>query len=143
MTTIAVKDGIISYDSRTTIGGTIVDDKTNKRFKRNGVNFFVCGSLCDVEEFIDVYFGETASNELDMTSLVVERDGEILRCGAGETGIWKEKLEANAVFAMGTGSDCAYTAMDMGATSKEAVKMAIKRDCLSGGRIRTFKIPEG
>lgn len=42
-------------------------------------------------------------------------------------------------FAIGSGAKHALTAMDLGLDAKEAVKMAMKRDIYTGGRIRTFR----
>jgi hypothetical protein len=42
--------------------------------------------------------------------------------------------------AIGTGTDHAITAMDCGLSAREAVKMAMKRDTGTGGRIRTYKV---
>ena len=38
----------------------------------------------------------------------------------------------------GSGSHLAFGALDMGASAKEAVEMAIKRDSKSGGKVHVF-----
>lgn len=43
----------------------------------------------------------------------------------------------------GSGSDHALTAMDMGASAAEAVKMACKRDPFSGGDILVYNVETG
>lgn len=52
--------------------------------------------------------------------------------------VWVERP-----FAIGSGRDFALAAMDMGATAKEAVEMAAKRDVYTGGTIRTVIIDSG
>ena len=46
----------------------------------------------------------------------------------------------NIPYAIGSGADHAFTAMDCGCSAKEAVQMAVKRDTCTGGRIRSFKL---
>lgn len=46
-------------------------------------------------------------------------------------------------FAIGSGRDFALAAMDMGASAKEAVEAAAKRDVYTGGTIRTLIIDKG
>lgn len=42
--------------------------------------------------------------------------------------------------AAGSGQDHAITALDLGLSAKKAVKMAIKRNPSSGGKVRVFKV---
>ncbi len=57
-----------------------------------------------------------------------------------ETGFWKAPVSPKEPRTLGSGGCYALTAMDMGATAKEAVKMAMKRDTGTGGRVRTYKL---
>ncbi len=50
------------------------------------------------------------------------------------------RSECNYNESAGSGGDYAITAMDLGLSAKDAVKMAIKRDVYSGGRVRVFKL---
>ena len=58
--------------------------------------------------------------------------------------IWSEgrlfKYQVDHQYAIGSGSNNAITAMDMGATAAEAVEMAKKRDTGTGGLVRTLVI---
>jgi hypothetical protein len=44
---------------------------------------------------------------------------------------------------MGSGTPFAYTAMDMGASAKEAVWAAARRDVGTGGTLRVLQIASG
>ena len=143
MTTIAIKDGIIAYDSRCRQGETIASDCENKRVDENGVSFFFAGNVCDQRHLIDMYFGKDVSadhNKMSINAYTVS-NGVAWLIGVCKTdGFWMTRVRYPE--AIGSGTDHALTAMDMGATAKEAVKWAKKRDSGTGGRIRTFKITE-
>jgi len=53
---------------------------------------------------------------------------------------WLEPVALKVPRAFGSGELHALTAMDMGASAKEAVGMAAKRDIYTGGKINTFKL---
>ena len=140
MTTIAYKDRIIAYDSRICSDNTISDDSFEKRIIRDNVSFFMCGSICDYDLFIEAYFSENfkASRLVNVGAFIVS-DGVLYEGSFAEDGFfWKSKLRLNNFHAIGTGVDHALTAMDMGASAKEAIKWAMKRDCKTGGRIRIY-----
>lgn len=142
MTTIAYKDGVIAYDSRCTQGDYINSDEYNKRIDRDGVHFFVAGKYSDSEKRVDAYFGQISDVE-ESTSIyaIVVDKGYVYAIGlTKEDGFWKDKAENPE--AMGSGSRHAITAMDCGLSPQEAVRMAMKRDTATGGRVRTFKVKE-
>lgn len=141
MTTIAYKDGVIAYDSRSCQGTLITDDDYEKCIERSGICFWFTGCVSDFEDLIGVYFGADPRQNIDCTALVW--DGETLNVCAvsNETGFWKEPVSFMKPYAMGSGCYHAWTALDMGASAVQAVEMAMKRDVSTGGRVRTFKIP--
>lgn len=140
MTTIAYKDGVIAYESRCVRGDIIVNDDYNKMIKAEGAVFVFAGSTDQFEHLIRLYLGqETAVDEKDDTCAIVCDKGELYYIGVNPSdGYFKCDIECE--YAIGSGSAHAYTAMDMGASAKEAVKMAIKRDIYSGGSVRTYKV---
>lgn len=140
MTTIAYKDGIIAYDGRaTTSSGTIVYDDFEKCLEREGVKFVVCGSLSGAHKLLDAYFGDPQTS-VQMSALVVV-EGEVWYISHDdEDGIEKSQVLPDRPYAIGSGSDHAYTAMDMGASAYQAVEMAMKRDSCTGGKIRTLTV---
>lgn len=141
MTTIAYKDGVIAFDSRVSRNGLIVSDDAHKDFKHNGVTFVMSGCLADKNHLISNYNGESTKELKDSYSSFVIDKGSIYECCYNpENGFWKDDVDRSDVDAIGSGSHHALTAMDLGCSAVEAVKMAIKRDCYSGGRVRTVRV---
>jgi len=142
MTTIAYKDGVISCDSRETEDTTIVDDDCDKRLVKKGVQFFCSGSSCDAENLASWYLGETFyTKEMDEIYSIVIDNSVVLTVGYGDKrGFYKNTERQANYFAIGSGAHHAITAMDMGCDSKEAVEMASKRDAMTGGKIKSYKV---
>lgn len=143
MTTIAYKDGVIAYDSRVTRGSLIDHDDYEKLIHRNGHQFLFTGCGADFAALMDEFFGvKVSDNPLDANGLVIT-NGRICQIGRdAESGFWLDDVWMERSFAIGSGRDFALAAMDMGATAKEAVEVAAKRDVYTGGTIRTLVIDE-
>ena len=141
MTTITYKAGIIAYDSRMVdTNGTITDDDCDKCIIRDDVRYFYSGLVSQMEALICAYQKSESQEKSNGTAIIVD-NGELFVSGIhSEDGFWKQPLKKSNPRAIGSGSDHALTAMDMGATAKEAVKWAMKRDTGTGGRIRTYKL---
>ncbi|RWU21302.1 proteasome subunit beta [Pseudomonas alkylphenolica] len=140
MTTIAYKDGVIAYDSRTTRGTVISDDDCEKLKVVKGVGFICTGAVCDYDALIAAYFGTPASSQVEASGYAVA-DGELWLVGHDDnTGIWKTRIDLRRADAIGSGSPFALTAMDMGASVEDAIRAAIKRDIYTGGAIRTLRV---
>jgi ATP-dependent protease HslVU (ClpYQ) peptidase subunit len=59
--------------------------------------------------------------------------------------LWEYEGEAwvkqdTGYYATGSGSPYAFAAMDAGASAKDAVRIAIKRDANSGGRVQSLRL---
>lgn len=142
MTTIAYKDGVIAYDSRQTRSGVIVSDDAEKTELVNGVRFFLAGAVCDMPALIAAYFGTPSPVPVECSGYVVD-GGKLMLVGHDDkTGVWKQGLDLSNPDAVGCGAPYALAAMDMGASAKEAVEAAAKRDIYTGGTIRTLIIDE-
>ena len=139
MTTIAYKDGIIAYDSRATRGDIIDSDDVRKAIKINGVTFILSGRQDHIDAIKRAWFDDEAGKDIDAYGLVIDEKGFLWECNYDKALI-KIKFDYDSVCAFGTGCLHALTAMDMGATAAEAVKMAIKRDVYTGGKVRTIKL---
>lgn len=143
MTCIAYKDGIVAVDSRMSDGnGGIAFDDCDKSRTQGGVKFFFAGDAADVEEFLEYYTtGQRRDcNPLNLEALIAE-DGQVFVAGVNEDGIlWRFAVPKGEYTALGHGTPHAITAMDLGCSAKEAVRMAAKRDTTVGGRIRTHKV---
>ncbi|EGH43290.1 hypothetical protein [Pseudomonas syringae] len=139
MTTIAYKDGVIAYDSRRTCDGRIVTDSADKKRERDGHAFFGSGSTSDILNLIDAFFGAKIEGECDAQVIAVH-GGQVTEIIWAEGRLFKYPVDHE--YAIGSGSDNAITAMDMGATAAEAVEMAMKRDTATGGQVRTLSVPQ-
>ncbi|MGY2258129.1 proteasome subunit beta [Pseudomonas sp. SDO55104_S430] len=139
MTTIAYKDGVIAYDGRITRGNQITYDDFDKCLEREGVKFVCSGSTADFESIISAWFGQQVES-CSAVALIIA-DGVVWHSAVDETtGFWKSALIPDRPYALGSGSEYALTAMDMGATAYQAVEMAMKRDNCTGGKIRTLTV---
>ena len=124
MTTIAYKDGVIAYDSRTTTGLLVNSDTTNKRHVVDGVSFFIAGAICDQARLITAYFGTDVGTHVGCRALAVDA-GVVYECAvADDDGFWRHPLEPGEPMAIGSGAHFAFGAMDAGASAAEAVKIA-------------------
>ena len=141
MTTIVYKDGVVAYDSRETAGDLITNNDANKKHIHNGVIFFMSGCTSDYDKYLDLYFGKTdVYKNIEVSALVFDSGKLYVSSVCEDVGLWKTHIEADKVYAIGSGNTFAYTAMDCGLSAKDAVKMAIKRDSKSGGKVRTYKL---
>ena len=138
MTTIAYKDGVIACDGRVSTDGTICTDSRDKRRERDGVWFFLCGEDHATEAVVSTWPDVEVPCD-NWNALVYEGD-TLWFCGSNDGEIWKCRQPMDEPMAMGSGADHAFTAMDLGCSAKQAVKMAAKRDAGTGGKIRTHKL---
>lgn len=149
MTTIAWKDGVVAYDSRVAAGGTIQTDDFDKAYRdsKTGLIFVACGTSSGIVPMVEDYMAgrREPSTDYPCSALIIHPDGHISTfCRYKDEDYWTRAVLVGPLErcgAMGSGTDHALTAMDMGASAKEAVKMAVKRDTNTGGKIRTIRIP--
>ena len=138
MTTIANDGTTISADGRITSGDQIRTDKNEKIFKIGKVVVACAGTIIDSDALIDIAFNgaDIPERSLEANIMTIE-DGVtfIHSCVNGQYTCW----ETETPVSMGSGEMYALSAMDLGKTSKEAVKYAMTRDIYSGGKIKTIK----
>lgn len=137
MTTIAYKGNQIAVDSRITRGSTICSDSYCKIQTVQDIKFIICGVLSDTESLIQAYFGAEVE-DADAQCLIL-KEGRVYSF-AIEDGKGYCLDITGETEAIGSGADHAITAMDLGLSAKEAVKMAAKRDTGTGGRIRVLEV---
>ncbi len=143
MTTIVYKNNVIAYDSRVVTGITIFDDDYDKKIEFKNHLFFLSGSTSDYEKFMNHFLDSRDNQEIkgnSVSAFVIDDKGGFFEAhSSAADGFWYVRINKSKVCAIGSGCDHAFTAMDMGATAEEAVRMAAKRDTCTGGKIRIFK----
>jgi 20S proteasome alpha/beta subunit len=137
MTTIAYKDGIVGYDGRQTAGDVILSDVVDKCILNQGHYFFLSGHIADYEIFVKAWHGEKIETDINAYGFVYD-GSQLWKAGVQDNKLWKYKVTYPE--SVGSGYLHALTAMDMGATAKEAVEWAAKRDVYTGGVIREFAL---
>jgi hypothetical protein len=143
MTTIAYKDGVIAYDSLICSNNSVTYDDYDKCHEREGVKFVLTGYVCDYSKLIGAWFGEPVTGTVECSGLVFDGNTLVYVAYNAEHGLCKTPVWLERPYVLGSGSDHAMTAMDMGATAAEAVEMAKKRDTSTGGQVRTLQIAQG
>lgn len=138
MTTIAYnhKDKEIAVDSRITRGDFIVTDKANKAIKNDNGLFILSGLTADCE-LVAQCFPNEPPREVNCYGFAIS--DEFVYWLTFNDGVLM-LTKCNYSEAAGSGQDHAITAMDLGCSAKDAVKMAAKRDQNTGGKIRVYKV---
>lgn len=138
MTTIVYANNEMAWDSRRTMGGTVLSDDSQKRYEVGGRTFWCTGTVGDFQEFCEAYASRSTARELEVRAFVLEGD-KLCISSVDENGkIWSCPVTDSC--AIGSGADHAITAIDCGCTPAQAIKMAAKRDTCTGGKIRTQKL---
>lgn len=141
MTTIAYHKGIIAYDSRSVAGDMITTDKCQKMTVVNGCRFWMSGSVCDNDRFVDLWVNGVNGQNINIAAIVLDNNNVLYFSGNdNDSGLWKEGIDINNCLCIGSGRDWATAAIDFGCTAKEAVKYAATRDVYTGGVIRSYKL---
>lgn len=149
MTTIVYdhKNKQIACDSRSTIGGTIIDDDAVKYRSKGDKLWFISGRPGDADTFISHYEPLTTANEnMDVSAIFVITSGD---CAGGVYMAIKDSDNTYAEciidhnYAQGSGDQWALSALDHGKTAREAVWYAMTRDVYSGGKVHVYDIEKG
>lgn len=140
MTTIAYRNGLLAADGRVTSDGLILTD-TCKKITRlsDGALFTLCGVDTweqQIIEWLEENDGSAPPKGKGFCAILVDTDG-VLTTYNGRNGGFIASY--GAFQAYGSGCEIAYGAMEMGATAKEAVEAAIRRNAYSGGAIQVEK----
>lgn len=138
MTTVAVKDNIIAADTQGRFEGCIMT--MHKIFRVRDELIGICGDFDAAIEFVKLYREDKHpikpdDTETDFDYLLLNSKGIYLTTGYGIPMKIIEKF-----WAIGSGKEAAITAMRMGATAKEAVKMASLVDCYTGSKVMEKKL---
>lgn len=145
MTTIAIKDGVLSVDTQITEGRR--KSFSTKFLRTDNHAYVLCGDdqFCrDLIPHIESYSGDLSLSDIKTRDYSVT----IVRMGKSPCVIisYDGLLYKDGVLpvsAFGSGADFAIAAMDLGKSSSEAVKYASTRDIYTGGEIESFDIYTG
>ena len=140
MTTIVYdhKNRQIACDGRETAGNEIKSESEQKWFYQGANLYFYCGSIADIEAFLNAekVRGEKIEPPVESAGFVV-RDGFVYKFNyCDEHGYWEQKLKHEDT--MGSGGVYALCALDFGKSAKEAVEYAMTRDSGTGGKVSVF-----
>lgn len=142
MTTIAIDHDSISADGRSTDGDMIQSDSNVKVYKDRNLIYAFSGSVPDGDHLIDVVINGSEIIIENAKANLVTIENENIMCHVIVDGNLKS-WNCTPPYALGSGEQFAIAAMDMGMTSKQAVKYAMTRDIYSGGKIKTIKYKKG
>lgn len=128
----------IGIDSRCTMGNYIESDNYMKMKEKDGVKFFLCGDVSDIEMIVECYPNEIKSRT-NVHGFILIKD-LVKYLFTYELKI-KEVTQYDSL-SVGSGSSFAIAALDLGKTTEEAIEYAFTRDNGSGGKIRIYKTNE-
>ncbi len=140
MTTVAARDGIMAADTQGCFES--IKMKLIKIIRVHGELFGCCG---DYDKFIDfielckqgkIKDINGSDKDADFDYLLLNNKGLYLA-----TGFRGPQVKIHeGFFAIGSGKEAAITAMRMGASAKEAVKMAHLCDVYTGSEVQVKKL---
>lgn len=148
MTTIAYRDGVLASDSRATIKERVDTDRCKKIFRlRNNSYISIAGDYLNGMRLMERLKQLIKTRKKDqqlylpnerfkgVSAILVDEEAAWIFDGC----LW-ENLKVYPYYAIGTGGPYALAAMDAGATAEEAVRVGIKRDVYSGGRVQKAEV---
>lgn len=139
MTTIVYdhKNKQIAIDSRVTAGNMICDENAEKFIKNISATWFLCGTVADYEQLIELSHNEKPEVQPDAYAIMVNHKGVWLVCFNGDYCCHSPLSHSRAI---GSGADFALSALDHGKTAKEAIEYAMTRDTGTGGKVHVFDV---
>jgi hypothetical protein len=143
MTTIAYDGRYIACDSRLSCKDHVATDNAEKFYENEEWVLFWSGAIHQVDLFIHTFIAKGAFiDEPEVWAMGFNRSTkDVWSIFVQDTKFKKEKISWKD--GQGSGSCYAMGAMDFGASAVEAVKIAMSRDCKTGGTIRCFDTKTG
>lgn len=140
MTCIAYRDGVMAADTEMSIGD--IKSRCDKIAKKKGHLIGMCGTACPpLATFLEAFTkrdeeARKLMNGYSFSCLVVTPKGELQ--------VWDEKLVFEPLkvpfYALGCGGAVALGAMEMGASARRAVGVAIKWSVSVSGPVTTLRL---
>jgi ATP-dependent protease HslVU (ClpYQ) peptidase subunit len=163
MTTIAYRAPFMACDGRVTVGNVIFTDRCEKIVRLTGGGLLGCAGAADTRAVQDLFdrvrtgrlmpaAKEIAALQCDFRAILALPDGTLWCVESGpdyldedgekHTGVWYAYVYPihDPYFAVGSGSRFAKAAMDCGKSAEQAVRLALKNDAGSGGRVQVFEL---
>jgi len=137
MTTIAVNPDMMAGDTQYSDGGIIGHLKT-KIYRINGDILGYAGSEANGVAFMNWYKDQSKDppDFSDTTIMVLKKDGSIWTWEGCTT---PTMLHDHGFYAIGEGAEIAMGAMYAGATPEAAVRIAIRLNPYTGGKVRVLR----
>lgn len=140
MTTIAIKDGVMACDSLVTLGHTKSMLQYEKIMLHEDVYYGFAGA-CHSIDVVRLYItGEIEIGDIpesyNVTYLSMPKTGKAQQHHINKS--CRTSFILPPYYALGSGSEFALVAMSCGKSAVEAVKEAIKWDCISGGKVKSY-----
>lgn len=143
MTTIAYRDGVLASDSQATTTKVQLLGECKKIFRlKNGDCIGLAGATAAFNICLRELNKAAKENEGKLPTL--PRQATVL-LATKEKKLWLwergwEDYSSEEYFAIGSGWVIALSAMDAGATAREAIEIACRRDIYTSGRIQTLRV---
>lgn len=132
----------IAVDGRTTCGGQILCESSEKWLKDGDDYWFICGSVCDQERLMSQIKAADSADapkwKIEASAFLVS-GGKVYQCVVCDDGEPAKSL-CQYSDSMGSGGVYALAALDHGKSAKQAVKYAMTRDTGTGGKVSVFDI---
>jgi 20S proteasome alpha/beta subunit len=131
MTTIAYREGILAGDTRVAYGQDVLDDMVKVHVLPDGSLFGGAGDVEDIKRLQKAM--ENGDDEpvlKNISAIMIKPNGQVWNY---ERSVWV-RLRGQ-YFAIGSGAIAALSAMDAGADAIKAIKIAIRRNTGTGGRV--------
>ena len=166
MTTIALKNKWVAYDSNSTdINITVLNDGDKLIVDKEGFICFHEGHIESRDGYIDIYkkhkniwhknftFKKILTNEdyYRASFLIVNYNVRVISVlefipysceGKNELRYSNLILPLGAIYSIGSGRQASYAVMDHGGSAEDSVKIAAMRDIYTGGKINVIDIIE-
>ena len=143
MTTIAYDGRYIAIDSRVSCDGHIASNSIDKFYITDDWVLFWSGAIHQKDLYVDTFLAKGEFHDEPEVWLMGFKKStkEVFSIYVKNKRFLTDKLEWKD--GHGSGSCYAIGAMEFGASAVEAVKIAMGRDCATGGKINCFDTHTG
>lgn len=142
MTTIAYKDGVLAADTRMIVSDHIISSCTKIRYLPNGVVVACAGNANNEAVALKYFSGEKWMDEeppdikKGFECILITKTGVPMACH----GSLRPFVIEHPYYAVGTGTEFALAAMEMGKGAVEAVKFSARLDCNTNDSVTVYEI---